>query len=479
LAAAFGIVKIYVQHHLFEPDCAKLKQWLLDKKKIGTSPTSLDQAFNGRRGALRPKILELCAEYIDAGLSERGARDLTLEDLLREILAPLNGAAAIPVQSGIEEDLPAVETEIVSASVEARPAKHGRRDDQDVHSARSGIPWLRRADPLTDYGGSAPPFMSAWPVSWPATVGLDRGRQITIAAAGEVQVLLDELRRVEALLADKDATGRFPRRTWSLHSGWYAESETAGMVVELTSDLERRSKDVIEGVVQRHFERHDGSPAASLVLIFPLDGIATACRVAATLSKGNIETVCDATIDLLVNDHRSWTVDGVRSAEAEIFRVITEFEHLEPASAFRETLSGAASPRSRRLLEWLEGRISDVDYLSTISTRDLRMAVLAGRFGKSGARPTPNAVRRSTALIEAARGNSSLFHAFGSLPVEAGIVDRLVSAPTLVRAVAGLVTFDEARAVPLPWFNQPVDTWRHGRLLRPGGRQRKWVQAAS
>jgi hypothetical protein len=334
---------------------------------------------------------------------------------------------------------------------------------------QSPVPWLYRPEAFasSDKPDPARPLGPVWPVSWSATVGLDRSPQVTICSGVGGAALLADLKRVEAVLASKDTADRFARRAWSLATGFLEESDTEAVVKQIQpNELRRISKDVLVGVVQRHFERHGGSLGASIVLALPSEEVGSAGEVAEILERGSIQVDYGVGIDVLERPTGVWDGEGMRSLDASLFRIICDFDKAGTLDRSEELLNGTKTIRSQRLIGWLRGEISDDEYLSAVHVRDLRIAVLAGRFGKSGHRPTPNAIRRSLALVRAASVNPSLLFALGSLSTEPALVALLLDAPVVVRAVAGLVTPAESSAKPTPWFRSPVDSWRHRRALK-------------
>jgi hypothetical protein len=299
-----------------------------------------------------------------------------------------------------------------------------------------------------------------WPVSVGATVGLDRSRQITVCVGVDPQQLLDELIRVEKTLQMRDRTNTFGRRDWmgsdGLRIGYHGDSVVRHFT---TADLKSLRTDLLEGIVESHFVRRDDSVGKSLVLVFPLGADATARHISNAL-KGSPVIKDAVSVELL---GREAGLEPKSAPDAEWHRLMIDFETLENTPSIPEAL--VRTPRKRLLADWLLGKVEDEDFFSKSDVRDVRLALLAGRFGRSGEYPPPNAIRRTVALARSASVNPKLLFVFGSLPVTPEFIDVLVAAPPEQRAVAGLISIAEMSHQVPPWFHSPIVHWRHGRLL--------------
>jgi hypothetical protein len=437
-----------------------LKPYIMETVDFSLTPAVLDKIVQGVESDRTKKILVICSEYVRNAFEKRGEKSPRFDAWVNRFAVP-EQAAPIPDLIVAEQDQPAAAHPLAPAS-STPSAVDG---DEGERSGRSAVSWLSRSEP--DHLGARYEASTGWPVSLAATVGLDRTSQVAICVGCNARALLEEFLRVEAVLKSVDKAGQFPPRTWSIESGWLAESATEASIIELSdSDLAKTSKDTAEGVVQRHFERHSGNPTSSLVLAIPASAASAAHRVAGVL-KGFVGASRGASIELLKPVEPTFYGRSLPSADAEFLGLIRDVDAISVTR--HEVLAQAHTPRLQNLLRWLSGKTPDENYFGQITSRDLKLVILSGRLGLGYDRPPPNAVHRSTALVRAAPGNPDLLYALGSLPIEPEIVERLINSPIHVRAVAGLITRHEMSAVPAPWFQKPIDAWRHGRGLNARG----------
>lgn len=467
---AFSRLRLILREELLEYTFQALRKYVLksydDRNPFALSESVLDKILAGNDDARTPEVLTICAEYVRSALTRRSRESLRFDTWAMEFAPPGSSVADLKLPE-IEGNGPAIEQANVAHTV---------ADNGDARHDNSGaVSWLLRS--RHDESVNQVSSSLVWPVSLAASVGLDRTSQVLICVGCSASALLNELMRVEEALKSVDVIGRFPQRAWSIGSGWLAEAATPGIIIDLSdTDLATISKDTIEGVVQRHFEHHRGEPAPSLVLASPAAAAAPA-RLVADALRSSRKTVAIASVDFLRPVSHIAAPKNLRSADIQFLDLVRDIDSMRATP--QEALARAQTRRLQNLVTWLGGEISDDTYFQGLTARDLKIVVLSGRLGLGDTTPTPNAVRRSTALIREAASNSDLLYALGSLPIVPEIIDELMRARVDVRAVAGLITRDEMLAVPVPWFRKPVESWRHGRGLHFRGRQMGWVQAAS
>ena len=465
---AFQRLREIMRKELQEPTFKALTPYIMktakDRQLFPHAPLTtenLKKIVQGVQDDRTNDVLIACSEYVRTNLiKKRGKTSARFDAWVNEFAAP-EQTSPEPEAAVVEQDAPATPP-AARASTPAVAAGEDERADGHV------VSWLFRTE--TDHLGSAPQASTGWPVSLDATVGLDRTAQVAICVGCGADALLRALLRVEAVLKSVDKAGEFPPRAWSIERGWLAESAAEAAIIELSaSDLAKISKDTVEGVVQRHFERHSVNPTSSVVLAIPASAASAALRVADVL-RGSIGADYCASIDLLTNAASDVDRRRLRNADAAFLDIIRDANAMD--SKHQEAIGTVTTERLRDLHNWLSGKTPDEKYFGQLNSRDLKLVMLSGRLGFGSDRPSPNAVHRSTALVKAAAGNCDLLYALGSLPIEPETVEELIHSPIHVRAVAGLVTTDEMLAVPVPWFRKPISTWRHGRGLSVWGDKR-------
>lgn len=452
-----------LQENNFNKLNAYVEKIVRDRQLFSLTAPVLDKIVQGVEDNRTRKILVICSEYVQNAFAKRGEKSPRFDAWVNKFAA---AEQAAPISElGVAEQSKLATLQPLSPG-SGKPSAVG--EDEVERPDGSAVSWLSRAEP--DQPVTTSEASTGWPVSFAATVGLDRTSQIAICVGCSARALLEELLRVEAVLTSVDVDGRFPARAWSIESGWLAESVTDASIVELSdSDLAKISKDTVEGVVQRHFERHGDNPTSSLVLASPASAAAAAHRVASVL-RASAGASHGASVELLKPAAPILDGRNLRNADAEFVDLIRDVDAMKGTD--QEALARARTPRLQSLLRWLSGKTPDESFFGQLTSRDLKLVILSGRLGLGDARPSPNAIHRSTALVRAAAGNPDLLYAFGSLPIEPEIVERLIHSPSHLRAVAGLITRDEMLAVPAPWFQKPIDTWRHGRGLNIRGDKR-------
>jgi len=430
-------------------------------RQVSLTPAVLDKILQGVEDYRTKEILVICSEYVRSAIKRRGKTSGRFDAWVNKFATP-EQATPIPELTLAEKSKPATPQPVASGN--GAPSAVGQ--DEVERPNGSAVSWLLSE---LDQPVAASETSTGWPVSLAATVGLDRTSQITICVGCNVRSLLKELQRVEEVLKSVDKAGRFPPRTWSIESGWLAESATEASVIELSdSDLAKFSKDTVEGVVQRHFERHSSNPTSSLVLASPASAASAARRIASVL-RDSVDA-SRGSVQLLKRVEPTLNGRSLRSADTQYLDLIRGVDAMKATD--QEVLAQARTPRLQTLLRWLSGKTSDENFFGQLTPRDLKLVIFSGRLGLGNDRPAPNAIHRSASLLRAAAGNPDLLYALGSLPIEPEIVEAMIHSPVHVRAVAGLITKDEMLAVPAPWFQKPIDTWRHGRGLSVGGGKR-------
>lgn len=463
------IMRAELQEYNFKNLKDYVNETVREKTLFSLTPDVLDKIVAGQDDYRTEEVLIICSEYLRNALIKRNKKSRQFDNWVKEYASSDDATPTIEIAAGGQKPLTGHEQ-----VAPANGSSFAVNEEESEQSGGSAISWLYRYE--QDGSTATSEVLNGWPVSFAAAIGLDRTAQTAICVGCNARTLLNELLRVEAVLKSVDKAGQFTSRTWSVENGWLAESATEASIIDLSaSELIKISRDTVEGVVQRHFERHSGNPASSMVLIIPASAASAAQRVANVLS-GSVGPEECLSVDLLRSFNPTVNDRNLRRADADFMGLIFD------ADAMKDTyqvLTRARTPRLQNLLQWLNGETSDENFFGRLTSRDLRLVICSGRLGLGNDRPSPNAIHRSVALIRAAADNQDLLYALGSLPVEPEIVEQLIRSPIHVRAVAGLITKDEMMAVPAPWFQKPIDTWRHGRGLKVRRGQKGWVQAVS
>ena len=461
---AFKALRRIMSRDLQELNFGPLKKFVLETVRaeelfILTDHT-LDKIVAGNEDHRTKNVLSICAEYVRKALEKRGDKSADFDRWVKEFAMTDQAVPIIETISG-KQDEPTT-PQLVGPET-STPTVLGLV--QGKQTGGLSISWLSRIE--LRYSSATSESPTGWPVSLAATLGLDRTSQVTICADCTAQTILKELMRVEMVLKTFDKPDEFPSRTWSIESGWLSESGTNSCIIELSgSDLTNINRDIVQGVVQRHFDQH--SPSPSLVLVIPAGAAEPTRRIFEMLTEMTGANL-GASVQLLKPAVANFR--NVRSSDTNFLGLIHDFDSMKISQ--EDALAQATTSRLRKLLGWLSGMIDDEHYFGQLTTRDLKLIILSGRLGQGDAKPSPNAIHRSNALVKAATNNSDLLYGLGSLSVEPEIVQTLIHAPIHVRAVAGLLKKDEMSAVPAPWFQRPIDNWRHGRVLNT------WVGSAN
>jgi hypothetical protein len=114
--------------------------------------------------------------------------------------------------------------------------------------------------------------------------GPDRGRHIVVCPGLDATAALDELRKVEEVLAKSDPHKSFSPRNWALVTGaGVGPTESVVRQIETSECAALIGRDRIEDIAQRHFGKHGAEFGASIVLVFSPEQSQCALTVAKSL----------------------------------------------------------------------------------------------------------------------------------------------------------------------------------------------------
>ena len=335
------------------------------------------------------------------------------------------------------------------------PGKPLERND----AAHTRVGWLRWVE-LQTAAGAAPIQPKLWPITIDAAIGLDRGRQVAFCRGLDALVVLAELSALEYEIAAHCKQHNILARTWRLLETPCTPSPSANIVWQADKTMGR---DVIEGLIASHFEDWGGTHGVSAVVVLPTEDETEFVRISAILAKALIErlrSVCVACF-LPWDPDVAWRqLSDLQKAK---FNEIRAADHMVAAGDIFGQIENRASRRATTLRQWLRGDMSNSAFVGEAEEEDVRLAILAGRFGDPRSLPLKTHQDRACALVSAATDKHLLRVALPSLPSSPALLRSLNDAPVSLRAILGFVSQLEASAKPPPWVFEPIRDRRHGR----------------
>lgn len=333
----------------------------------------------------------------------------------------------------------------------------------------------------------------AWPENLLMRIGVDRTRLLGVVAGIEAQVLYDALRYTEELVAVSDLAGRFGKRQWfCVETEWPRldnEKTAIGFVWNIPNDV---SMDQIKEAIRSCWPGSMGptddqqSSAGNVLIAVVKDedmlhveeilrylfNQSTALGVMVSVcgwSLGQAAELVKAVSESTVGELWQGTAFFV-DFEWEMVRACYDSQkssRRERAIEHMRRLSLELPIKWQSLCDWVCGNhVNDEKkFFAQADSEVYQLAGLAGLLIGDGSKLTSIQAERGADIVRTVVSRPELSSILGSLPVCSQVIDSLCSCEARCRAVVGLVTTEELHRAVKPWVCQPMDDWRHGRLL--------------
>ena len=333
----------------------------------------------------------------------------------------------------------------------------------------------------------------AWPENLLMRIGVDRTRLLGVVAGIEAQVLCEALQYAEELVAVSDLEGRFGKRQWfCVETEWPRfdnENKAIGFVWNIPNDV---SMDHIKEAIRSCWPgsvgpTNDQKASAGNVLVAvvkdedklhveeilqylfhqstALGVMVSVCGWSLGQAAKLVKAVSESTIGELWQGTAFFA-----DFEWEMVRACYDSQkssRREKAVEHIRRLSSELPIKWQPLCDWVCGNhVNDEKkFFAQADSEVYQLAGLAGLLIGDGSKLTSIQAERGAGIVSAVVSRPELSSILGSLPICSQVLDALCSCEARCRAVVGLVTTEELHRVVKPWVCQPMDDWRHGRLL--------------
>jgi hypothetical protein len=286
------------------------------------------------------------------------------------------------------------------------------------------------------------------PISLAMWVGVDRSTQIVLCTGVAPRSVLKEMRKVENSLSKYDPDGHYDNRIWFMRERWDESSQSVGIILDWRKNSPER-KDQIESELEPLLKARN----LALVIVLPAE-CAEAWQIASVIRS--LKKVQKHAIPVSLLSAKVPTLD---TADLTTITAISALDALVPANQPR------AQSNFAEIECWLNGG-SNSAFCRNATLQQLRLTVLAGRFGKVGGAAISEAQkRRIRALIKSATQSGAVPFVLHALVFHPSVLKMLLLSEMKVRAVLGLIRNEEAKAPLVPWNALPVKAWRHERRI--------------
>jgi hypothetical protein len=333
----------------------------------------------------------------------------------------------------------------------------------------------------------------AWPENLLMRIGVDRTRLLGVVADIEAQVLFEALRYTEELVAASDSRGQFGRRRWfCVESDWPRlddETTAIGVVwnipndlsmdqirdailtcwsgsMESTDDQQFVAGNVLVAVVNDEDKQYAEELRCHLVKQAKALGVTNS---ACGWSLGQAAQLAKAVSDPIASELRpskAFLVDFEWDIVRACYDSQKSFLRCERAVEQLRRLSSELENKWQPLCNWVCGDITaEKIFFAQADYEVYQLARLAGLLTGDGYKLTKTQAERGAEIVRTVVNRPELSSILGSLPVCSQVLDTLCSCKATCRAAIGLVTSKELHRAVKPWVGQPIDDWRHGRLL--------------